>query len=140
MDPFTSLYLIFISVLGALIIANFVLLIVVISKNRNLTKLANSLNAENLKQLTHDLDELKKCSEKSFQKVGVVKFNPFKSMGGNLSFAVALLNKRNSGIIISGLHNRESTRVYVKEIPYGKDTKIELSSEEKKALEEAIKS
>ena len=98
------------------------------------------MDINNLKKINEDLENLKNSSLKSFQKTGIVKFNPFKSMGGNLSFAVAILNALNEGILISGLHNRESTRTYIKEISSGKDSKVELSSEEKKALEDAIKS
>ena len=69
----------------------------------------------------------------------MVRFNPFNDMGGRLSFAAAILNFLNEGIVISGLHNRGYTRVYVKEISSLKDEKTELSLEEKKAIEKAIK-
>ena len=59
-------------------------------------------------------------------------------MGGDHSFSVALLNGKGTGIIITGLHTRERTRVYVKDIKQGK-SEVELSQEEKKALRLAQK-
>jgi hypothetical protein len=73
------------------------------------------------------------------QKVGVVRFNPFKEMGGDHSFSVALLDGKDSGFVVTGLHTRERTRVYLKDIKKG-NSDLELSSEEKKALNLAQKS
>ena len=72
------------------------------------------------------------------QKVGIIRFNPFKEIGGDHSFSLALLDREDSGVIITCLHTRERTRVYMKAIKKGK-SELELSSEEKKALEKAIK-
>lgn len=72
------------------------------------------------------------------QKVGIIRFNPFKEIGGDHSFSLALLDGEDSGAIITCLHTRERTRVYMKGIKKGK-SELELSSEEKKALEKAIK-
>lgn len=67
------------------------------------------------------------------QKVGIVRFNPFKEMGGDHSFSLALLDGKDTGFVVTGLHTRERTRVYLKSINKGKSD-LELSSEEKKAL------
>lgn len=72
------------------------------------------------------------------QKVGLVRFNPFRDAGGNQSFTMALLNDENSGIVLTGLHARETTRMYVKEINKG-TSKNELSKEEKQAVDMAMK-
>ena len=72
------------------------------------------------------------------QKVGIIRFNPFKEIGGDHSFSLALLDGEDSGAIITCLHTRERTRVYMKGIKKGK-SELELSSEEKKALEKAVK-
>ncbi len=72
------------------------------------------------------------------QKVGIVRFNPFKEIGGDHSFSLVLLDGEDSGVVITCLHTRERTRVYMKGINKGK-SELELSSEEKKALEKAIK-
>lgn len=122
-----------------LLIINLTLFVFLLIQIRKLKKLVSTLDTKTLGQISKDLKSVKECSEKSFQKIGIVKFNPFNDMGGKLSFAVALLNLLNKGMVISGLHSRNSTRLYVKEIASGKDEKIELSSEERKAFEKAVK-
>lgn len=80
-------------------------------------------------------------SEKSLthvQKTGLVRFNPFSETGGNQSFALALLNAYDSGIVMLSLHSREGTRVYVKPVKAAA-SKYDLSREEKQAIEEARK-
>lgn len=72
------------------------------------------------------------------QKVGLVKFNPFKEMGGQHSFVLAFLDGKDNGVIITGLHTRDRTRVYVKEVKKGK-VELDLSDEERKALRLAQK-
>lgn len=67
------------------------------------------------------------------QKVGLTRFNPFKELGGDHSFSLAILDAQDSGIIITSLHTRDRTRVYMKDIKRGKSS-FELSGEEKKAL------
>ncbi|MGB9680719.1 MAG: DUF4446 family protein, partial [Minisyncoccia bacterium] len=75
----------------------------------------------------------------SIQKIGLIRFNPFADTGGNQSFALALLNNFNNGVVISSLHGREGTRIYAKPVIAGK-SKYNLSTEEIKAIEKAIKS
>ena len=72
------------------------------------------------------------------QKYGFVRFNPFGDMGGDHSFCLALLNGKHTGFVLTGLHTRERTRVYVKHIKRGK-SEYDLSKEERKALEQALK-
>lgn len=72
------------------------------------------------------------------QKVGLVRFNPFKEIGGDHSFSLALLDGKDTGVIVTGLHTRERTRVYMKAVKGGK-CEHELSDEEKKALVKAQK-
>jgi len=83
-------------------------------------------------------DNLQKISDISIQKVGVVRFNPFKDTGGDQSFAIALLDKNNNGVVISSLYSREGTRIYTKPIEKG-NSSYHLSEEEKQAIEKAIK-
>lgn len=73
----------------------------------------------------------------SFQKYGVVKYNAFKGMGGNLSFAFAMLDYTNSGFILNCVHSREGCYLYIKEVDMGK-TDIVLGNEEQEALEQAL--
>ena len=104
--------------------------------------------AEQLKRMKKTENEVKKLfewNEKlqdiadiSIQKVGVVRFNPFKDTGGDQSFAIALLDKNNNGVVISSLYSREGTRIYTKPIEKG-NSSYHLSEEEKQAIEKAIK-
>lgn len=78
-----------------------------------------------------------KNSRAAFQKFGMVKYNAFKGMGGNLSFALALLDYTNSGFVINSVHSREGCFLYLKEVDRGQ-TDVILGSEEKEALEQAL--
>ena len=96
------------------------------------------INAKNLKDLRSNFFALEENSRFHIQKVGLVRFNPFKELGGDHSFSLALLNAKDTGVVITGLHTRERTRVYVKDIKKGK-SELELSEEEKRALKRAQK-
>lgn len=84
--------------------------------------------------------ELKKIKEDmldNLQKVGILRYDAFNEMGGNLSFALTLLDGNNSGYIINSMHSREGCYNYIKEIIKG-ESYIELSEEEAESLERAI--
>lgn len=98
-------------------------------------------NEQDLKKLDADIQELYNISnkinalaQKSIHRVGMIRFNPFKDIGGDQSFSVALLDGKNSGITFSSLHTREGTRVYVKPIIKGKSEKYTLTEEENQAI------
>jgi Protein of unknown function (DUF4446) len=65
--------------------------------------------------------------------VGVVRYNPFPEMGGNMSFSVALLDARSNGVVISVLNDRQGSRVYGKPIEAGVSPQ-KLSDEEQQAI------
>ena len=73
----------------------------------------------------------------SYQKFGMVKYNAFKGMGGNLSFAFAMLDYTNSGFVFNSVHSREGCYLYLKEVDRGQ-TETLLGNEEKEALERAL--
>jgi hypothetical protein len=77
------------------------------------------------------------ASRMAIQRAGLVRFNPFREdTGGNLSFALALLDADDNGIILSSLHSRQATRVYIKAITAGQADQ-QLSEEENAALRQA---
>ena len=76
----------------------------------------------------------------SATKLQLVRFNPFNDVGGDQSFILCLLDKTNSGVIITSLHTRDSTRVYAKAIKNGSCDTQTLSKEETKALIKTINS
>ena len=73
----------------------------------------------------------------AFQRLGLVRYNPFEDTGGNQSFALAMLNDRGDGFIVSSLHTRTATRVYGKAIVNG-TSESALSNEEAEALRIAL--
>lgn len=72
-------------------------------------------------------------------KIGINRFNPFDDVGGDQSFILTILDKDNSGAIITSLHNRDITRIYAKPIKNGVGENITLSKEEKSAIVKTIK-
>ena len=72
----------------------------------------------------------------AYQKIGIVKYDAFKEMGGKLSFSLCLLDDENNGFVLTSMHTREGCYTYVKEIIKG-ESFVVLSSEERRALEEA---
>jgi hypothetical protein len=73
---------------------------------------------------------------RAFQRVGLVRFNPFEDTGGNQSFALALLDAEGNGWVLSSLHARAGTRVYAKAIRGGRSDGA-LSEEEAAAIKQA---
>lgn len=90
--------------------------------------------SENFKKQFEDVERRLK---RSVQHVGIVRFNPFKDAGGDQSFAIAVLDERKNGVVVSSLYGRESNRVYAKQVVAG-EAKQQLSSEEKEAIAQAL--
>lgn len=84
-----------------------------------------------------DISALKANILKTYQKFGLVKYDAFNEMGGQLSFSLAMLDKNNNGFLLNTVHNREGSYTYVKEIFDGK-SEINLSEEEERALDKAV--
>ncbi len=146
-------------VLAALTLISIVLLIVFISKEEKIRKKylifmrgkeASSLEQdiidlyndnrelkEKIGQNRKDIKALYKREQKDFQRVGLVKYDAYQQMGGNLSFALALLNEDNDGFVINSVHSTEGCYMYIKDIKSG-SCEIELGKEERAALEEAM--
>jgi hypothetical protein len=95
-------------------------------------------------QVGRELDEmaaraavLEANGRRAFQRIGLVRFNPFEETGGNQSFAVALLDANGDGFVLSSLHARAGTRVYAKALTGGQADGA-LSEEEAEALRRAM--
>ena len=75
---------------------------------------------------------------KTYQKVGVVKYDAFKEVGGTLSFVLTLLTKENDGFSMNSMHsNKEGCYIYIKEVKSG-EVFVTLSEEERQSLEQAM--
>lgn len=85
----------------------------------------------------NDIEELFVKHKTTFQKMGLVKYDAFKEMGGKLSFTVALLDENNNGFLLNSVHSSEGCYSYTKRIKNG-DSAIALSNEEKVAVERAM--
>lgn len=84
-----------------------------------------------------DIQSLYKKFESAFQKIGIVKYDAFNQMGGQLSFSLALLDENDNGFILNSVHSTEGCYSYTKEIKNGL-CEISLGDEEKKALDIAM--
>jgi len=92
---------------------------------------------EALKEVIGRVGSLEKELPRDIRRVGLIRYNPFSDAGSDQSFALALLNDQNDGIVLSSLYGREMNRVYAKLIRQGK-SQYQLTDEEKKAIEGAV--
>ena len=76
--------------------------------------------------------------KQAITRVGVVRFRAFDDMGSDLSYAVALLDSYNDGVILTSIFGREDSRSYVKPVEKGQST-YQLMPEEQQALDEAMR-
>lgn len=72
------------------------------------------------------------------QKVSIIRYNPFEEVGGDLCYAIALLDEQNNGIVINSIYSREACYSYAKQIINGESPMHKLSEEEKQAIEQAM--
>lgn len=101
-----------------------------------------------LKEYLNDVKEIKKDNSEikayytkldhdvnsCIQKIGLVRYNAFRDVGSDLSFAIALLDNNDNGVVLNGLYGSESSNIYAKPIKRG-ESSYQLSSEEKYAIE-----
>ena len=119
-----------------------------------MARLGNGKNLdEMLRKYLDDVREIKKDNSEikayytkldndidtCIQKIGLVRYNAFKDVGSDLSFAIAMLDRNDNGVILNGLYGSESSNIYAKPIKNG-ISKYQLSEEEKTALEIAEQS
>lgn len=83
-----------------------------------------------------DIEKLRERLRKQGRSVKLVRFNPFKDVGGNQSFAVSFVNEDGDGVVFSSLYSRERMSVFAKPIIKG-TSDIELSEEERSVVKAA---
>lgn len=91
-----------------------------------------------LAELETEYERLSVTNSVASQKIALIRFNPFGDTGGDQSFSLAVLDAHNSGYVLTSIHGRQGTRVYVKPVDLG-ESKYSLSQEEKHALSLAEK-
>ena len=80
-------------------------------------------------------DNLKIC----IQKTGIVRYNAFRDTGSELSFALALLDRENNGVVLNGIYSREMSNIYAKPVKNG-IAAFKVSEEEERAIQKAVES
>lgn len=90
----------------------------------------------NAKRITKEHKKIKVRLKKCYCKMGLVKYDAFNDTAGKLSFALAILNEDNDGVVLNSMHSREGCFTYAKEITNG-ESYIPLCSEEIEALDKA---
>lgn len=106
------------------------------NKFRELIELINEFDKRGV-QVDKQLREIQKDGLHHIQRVSVVRYNPYNDTGGDQSFTAALLDGGLNGLLITSLHSRSGTRIYIKSINKGKSD-LELSKEEGRVLKEAL--
>jgi len=91
---------------------------------------------QDLDELTARMAVLESAGRHHYARQGLVRFSPFEDTGGNQSFALALLDESDDGLVISSLHSRTGTRIYVKAVSNGK-ADASTSPEETQAIDQA---
>ena len=137
--------------MAGVILIMLILLIVTMAKNASMRKkykiFMNGENGKNMEKAILEkfaaidfLEQIKAISGQlttAYQKIGLVKYDAFKEIGGKLSFVLVLLTEDNNGFILNSMHStKEGCYTYAKEVVNGEAFVI-LSEEEQQALEEA---
>ena len=150
-DPFYAFLILLI-----LQVALLVILVLVYDKYKHLEKVFNTFMkgksleesiferfdkidevVDQVEENREEIAELYNKMKTHYQKVGIVKYDAFHEMGGELSFAITMLDENNTGWILNIMHSRQGCYAYVKDIGKGEST-IQLAEEERESLEKAI--
>ena len=98
--------------------------------------LSKTINDASDAVLMSRLEDCESNANLSIKKIGIVNFDAFDDVKGNMSFALALLNNHNDGVIITSIYGHNSCNTYLREVTEG-ETPVKLLNEEKEALEKA---
>lgn len=93
--------------------------------------------AGTVRQVKEESDRLARIVPSTVQHVGLVRFSPFHDTGGDQSFALALLDGRGDGVVLTALHSRTDSRLYAKPIASGSSA-YSLTPEEREAMDQAF--
>ncbi|MDD5606561.1 MAG: DUF4446 family protein [Candidatus Pacebacteria bacterium] len=86
---------------------------------------------QNINFLNSEIEKLKK--ENFVQKIGIIRYNPFSDIGGDQSFSISVLDKKDNGFVLTSIYAREGNRIYAKPIK-NNNSEYVLSKEEKEAI------
>ena len=92
-----------------------------------------------LRNLDSTADQIRAQLRNAVQRIGLQRFNSDEGIGGNLSFALAMLDSRNHGLMLTSIHSLESCRIFLRPIINGQ-SEMPLMPEEQTALQQALRS
>ena len=153
----TDIFLLVITVIMIILLLGFTVLFIKLTslnkKYRNfMKKLGNGKNLEeDLETYMYRVDKVEKQNAdilnqikvldmdltRCIQKIGIVRYSAFKDTGSDLSFALALLDENNDGVVLNGIYSREMSNIYAKPIKNGQST-YTISEEESQAIQKAV--
>ena len=103
----------------------------------NMIKDVNAVKKSN-RSVEKTMAEVLKELKSSYKKIGIVRYDAFQGLAGKLSFTLGMLDGLDNGYLLNCMHGNGGCYVYLKEIVHG-EAMVALSSEERKALDEALK-
>ncbi len=146
-------------ILIIIVIALLITVIVMINKNKKITDKYNKFMQgdkavsleeqitsliETVNQLCdesdahmEDINTLFNKHQFAFQKMGLIKYDAYKEMGGKLSYALTVLDENNNGFLTNSVHSSTGCYSYTKRIKQG-TCDLDLSPEEKASLDKAL--
>ncbi len=89
-----------------------------------------------VRELDEQVQRLEVASRSHLQRLGFLRFNPFRDTGGDQSFVIVLADQEGNGVAVSSLHSRDVTRVYAKPLK-GWQSPYPLTDEEQQAVQQA---
>ena len=92
---------------------------------------------ERIEENSREIKEFKEGIKKAVTNVGIIRFNPFKDVGGDQSFSIALLNGEYNGVVVTSYYGRDFNKVYAKPVQNG-TSEYDLTEEEKKAISQSM--
>lgn len=92
---------------------------------------------ESSQGMLHQQELLATMQLKSFQKIGLVRYDAFDETGDKLSFSLTLLDGKNNGVVLSSLAGHDASRIYAKAVTGG-ECREALSSEEAESISMAL--
>lgn len=94
---------------------------------------------QSIEEIKNTYSEIGAKVNTCIQKYAVVRYRAFDDVGSDLSYSIALLDNRNTGVILTGIYGRNESTTFAKPIENG-ISKYDLSEEEKQAVKNAINS
>lgn len=99
-------------------------------------RMIRSENEKNRK----DIIDINRRLNNSFQKIGLEKYDAFNQNGGKLSFALCMLDENDNGFLLNSVHNTDGMNYSYSKAISGGVADVELSKDERRALDKAIAS